>query len=203
MARPRAHDHDAKRAAILKGAARVFAREGIARASMSGVARECGVSKANLYHYHDSKDALLFAILDGYLSSLRDRLCDLPLPADPRGALLALTTEALLAYEGMDDEHRIQTEGMAVLPPAQAGVLKGYQRDMVARMADVLRRAAPALEGQRLREAVMSVFGMLNWFYMWSPGADAAARHAYARTVTDLALGGVGALGTSCGDEGA
>ncbi|TFL17697.1 TetR/AcrR family transcriptional regulator [Jannaschia formosa] len=191
MARTLAKDHDAKRCAILRGAARVFAREGCARASMAQVARECGVSKANLYHYHDSKDALLFAILDTYLAALRDRLCWLELPEDPRRALLALTTEVLLAYEGMDDEHRIQIEGMSLLPKAEAEVLKGYQRQIVDRMAEVLRRSAPELEGRALRAATMSVFGMLNWFYIWSPGADADARRAYAETVTGIALGGV------------
>ena len=191
MPRAVARDHDAKREAILKGAARVFAREGFARASMAQVAEECGVSKANLYHYHSGKDALLFDILDSYLSALRDRICGLDLPEAPRKALITVLTEILLAYDGMDDEHRIQTEGMAALPPEQQAVLKGYQRDLVRRMEDVLKMAAPDLEGIPLREATMSVFGMLNWFYMWSPGADVIARHRYAHTVAALTLGGV------------
>ena len=63
MARTIAKDHDAKRAHILKTAARVFAEEGFARASMNQLARACGISKANIYHYYDSKDALHFDIL--------------------------------------------------------------------------------------------------------------------------------------------
>ncbi|MEP5152247.1 TetR family transcriptional regulator, partial [Planktotalea sp.] len=50
MARPIAKDHDAKRAHILCEAAVVFARDGIARASMAQVAKACGISKANIYH---------------------------------------------------------------------------------------------------------------------------------------------------------
>ena len=60
MARPIAKDYDAKRSHILKTAARVFADTGYARASMSQVAKDCGFSKANIYHYYSSKDALLF-----------------------------------------------------------------------------------------------------------------------------------------------
>ncbi|MGB3555526.1 MAG: TetR/AcrR family transcriptional regulator [Jannaschia sp.] len=194
MPRARARDHDAKRAAILKGAARVFAREGYARASMAQVARECRVSKATLYHYHDSKDALLFDILDSYLSDLRARLCDAPLPHAPEAELRAFATATLLAYEGMDDEHRIQIEGMAVLPPERREVLKGYQRDMVRTLSQILHRAAPTLDATRLRQATMSVFGMLNWFYMWHPEADRGAREDYARTVAVIALGGIGDL---------
>lgn len=191
MPRAIAKDHDEKRAAILKGAARVFAREGYARASMAQVAEECGVSKANLYHYHRGKDALLFEILDSYLSNLRDRVLAVESPPGPRKALILMVTEILFAYEGMDDEHRIQTEGMAVLPPDQQEILKSYQRDMVNAVSDILRRAVPDLDDRVLREATMSVFGMVNWFYMWNPNADRLARRRYANTVAILTLGGV------------
>ncbi|MEX0280477.1 MAG: TetR/AcrR family transcriptional regulator, partial [Arenibacterium sp.] len=74
MARTIAKDYSEKRAHILKTAARVFAEQGFARASMAQIAQECGISKANIYHYYSSKDALLFDILDSYLATLRDRL---------------------------------------------------------------------------------------------------------------------------------
>lgn len=40
----------------------------------------------------------------------------------------------------------------------------------------------------------MSVFGMLNWYYMWNSGAGSDAREAYANVVANLTLGGVGRL---------
>ena len=187
MGRSVARDHDAKRAAILKGAARVFARGGVAGASMAGVAAAAGVSKGVLYHYWDGKEALVFDLLDAHLARLRD-------VATAEDALEPMLRAILLAYEGMDDEHRIQAEGMALLDPARAEVLRGYQREMVAALARALAATAPGLEGRRLRMATMSVFGMVNWFYMWSPGADRAARTAYARTVAAIATGGVGRL---------
>lgn len=188
MGRSVARDHGKKRAAILKGAARVFARDGIAGASMAGVAAEAGVSKGVLYHYWDGKETLLFDLLDAYLARLRDVIV-------AETALEPMLRAVLLAYEGMDDEHRIQAEGMARLDPARAEVLRGYQREMVAALSRVLARDAPGLAGPDLRAAAMSVFGMLNWFYMWNPGADRAARSAYARTVATIAIGGVGRIG--------
>ena len=74
MARTQAKDHGAKREAILEAAARVFASEGFDRASMAALAHDAGISKANIYHYYDSKDALLFDLLDSHLKELRDRL---------------------------------------------------------------------------------------------------------------------------------
>ena len=64
MARTRAKDYDEKRAAILHAAARIFAEGGFDRTSMATLAAECGVSKALLYHYYASKEALLHDIYD-------------------------------------------------------------------------------------------------------------------------------------------
>jgi len=67
---------------------------------MSQVARDCGISKANIYHYYDSKDALLFDILDTYLLELRDRILLLPLATmAPADQLHAIVAETLHAYE--------------------------------------------------------------------------------------------------------
>ncbi|WP_137702244.1 TetR/AcrR family transcriptional regulator [Marimonas lutisalis] len=198
MARTIAKDHGEKRAQILKSAAKVFADQGFDRASMAMLARECGISKANIYHYYDSKDALLYDLLDNYLSNLRDRICAItPDGKSPEDALREIVLEVLLAYQGADDEHRVQSAGLAALPEEQQKVLKSYQRDMVGHMAAVLARIAPErFDGHpaKLRAATMSVFGMLNWFYMWNPGADEAARRDYARLVSDLTLGGLQTL---------
>ncbi len=198
MARPIAKDHNAKREHILKTAARLFANSGFARASMSQVAKDCGISKANIYHYYDSKDALLFDILDTYLRKLRDRIQSLPLAGlSPQEQLRLVVTETLHAYEGMDEEHKIQTEGIPLLDESQQDILRGYQRDMVSQLSAIVAAIAPdvfAGDRVKLRSTVMSVFGMLNWFYMWNSTADRQARDQYADLVTRLTLNGVEGL---------
>ena len=198
MARPIAKDHDDKRRHILKAAARVFAEEGVARASMSRVAEACGISKANIYHYYAGKEDLLFDILDTYLSALSTRVLALRgAPGGPEAALERLLAEYLLAYEGMDHEHKIQTEGLPLLPPERQEVLRSYQRRMVSQMSAALRALKPAAfveDAGALRDTTMSVFGMLNWFYMWSGPADAARRRAYAAHVARLCRAGVRGL---------
>lgn len=198
MSRPIAKDHDAKRMHILKVAARVFADQGFARASMAQVAKDCGISKANIYHYYSSKDALLFDILDTYLSALRDRILGLDLAGlAPEAQLERIVTETLRAYEGMDHEHKIQTEGIPLLPPEQQKILKAYQRDLVGQMSGIVAAVAPeafAQDSRKLRATVMSIFGMLNWFYMWNSPADRQARDDYAGLVTRLTLSGLRGL---------
>jgi len=198
MARTIAKDHDQKRAQILKAAAKVFATEGFDRASMTQLARECGISKANIYHYYDGKDAILFDILDSYLSALRDRVVGIDVAGlDPEARLLRTVSEILLAYQGADHEHQVQINDMSALPEAQQKLLRGYQRDMVGYVSDTIRAIAPDVFGDdaaKLRATTMSVFGMLNWYYMWNTGAGAKARDEYARLVSNLTLRGVAGL---------
>ena len=183
MARTIAKDHAKKRRLILKAAAKVFAREGIARASMNKVAKTGGISKANIYHYYASKDALLFDILDAHLSSLRERILQLPLSGlDDAAKLMRVLEEFLLAYEGLP-----------LLPEDQQEILKGYQRDMVAVVSSVLKTVVAeqiANDKRELRNVTMSIFGMLNWYYVWQPNADGAARKDYAKTITHLVIFG-------------
>lgn len=195
MARPIASDHDDKRHAILKTAARLFAEEGYGRASMAQVAAACGISKANIYHYYPGKEALLFDILDTHLSSLRDRVSGLDFESeDPEAQLRAIVTELLLAYEGADAEHGVQLNAIRALPEPSQEILRGYQRDLVQVVRDRLRRLAPpsvAEDRERLRALTMSVFAMTNWHYQWDAKAGRAAREAYANLVCDLVIGGL------------
>ena len=70
MARTRAADFEEKQRVILDHAAQVFADQGMEKASMSQIATVAQVSKALLYHYYPSKDALIFAIITTHLEGL-------------------------------------------------------------------------------------------------------------------------------------
>ncbi|GAA6201716.1 TetR/AcrR family transcriptional regulator [Aquicoccus sp. SU-CL01552] len=195
MARTIAKDHDQKRAQILKSAAKVFAEEGFDRASMTKLATECGISKANIYHYYDSKDAILYDILDSYLSTLRDRILDVDTEGlPPEDRLRRVIREILRAYQGADHEHQVQISALSALPEDQQDQMRTYQRDMVKFMGDCLRQAAPEVfedAPAKLRGATMSVYGMLNWYFMWNSDAGAQERDDYADLVCDLALKGL------------
>lgn len=198
MARTIAKDHDEKRTQILKSAAKVFAEAGYDRASMTQLARDCGISKANIYHYYDSKDAVLFGLLDTYLCDLRDRVCGVQVAdLSPDDALRQVVAEILLAYQGADYEHKVQSGAMGALPEEQQKLLRAYQREMVQFLSDTLQAVAPkvfAADPTKLRAATMSVFGMLNWYYMWNSGAGPQAREDYAELVANLTLNGVRGL---------
>ncbi|MBO6604611.1 TetR/AcrR family transcriptional regulator [Boseongicola sp. H5] len=188
MPRGLARDHAEKRAALRKGAAKHFAEHGYDRASMASVASACGVSKALIYHYYDSKEALLFDILEGHLGALVKAVDRVPDTGAPEAQLRALIQAILTNYRDADAEHKLQIDALDTLPTDMKAPLIDLQRRLVTRMSDVI--AAIGVSGE-LRAVTMTVFGMLNWFYMWHRPGKGISREAYGDLVTDMVLGGV------------
>jgi AcrR family transcriptional regulator len=79
---------DARMAALLDAALRVFALRGYRSARLDDVADEAGVTKGAIYHYFDTKEALLLRVIEHYqaLAFLRaeEALRDTKLPASTR-----------------------------------------------------------------------------------------------------------------------
>lgn len=196
MARPRAAGYDDKRQVILDRSAPLFAQHGYDRASMAEVAKACGMSKALLYHYYDNKAALLFDILRDHLQELLDAVgaVDRTLPA--RARLRALVGALLEAYRDADDEHKIQINELGKLAPAKQKQLKDMERDLVAVFAESIAAVNPAIGRDKavLKPVTMSLFGMINWHYMWFRDGKALTREDYAEMVTTLLVEGAAAL---------
>ncbi|MCO6388012.1 TetR/AcrR family transcriptional regulator [Aliihoeflea sp. 40Bstr573] len=197
MARTRAKDYDDKRQAMLHQAAIVFARDGYDRASMAQLATECGVSKALLYHYYASKEALLFDIIESHLQDLVAAVGE----ADdaslaPEARLEVLVAALLEAYRDADAEHKVQIAGLRLLPAGDQEKLKALERDLVALFAEAIRALHPTIFADRplIKPVTMSLFGMLNWFYMWFREGGPVSRAAYARLATQILVGGVKSL---------
>lgn len=63
----------AARDEILDGAKRLFAERGYDGVSISDIARETGVSKANIFHHFESKDGLYLAVIAAIVEGTPDR----------------------------------------------------------------------------------------------------------------------------------
>lgn len=193
MARTKANDYDVKRDAILHSAAKLFAETGFDRASMSQLAEECGVSKALLYHYYSSKDALLFDVIGTHLTDLCVEVEEADNRSlDPELRLQGLIAALLNAYRTADHQHQVQINAMKFLPAGQQEELKDLERRLVALFADAIRAVEPALGDPRglLKPVTMSLFGMLNWHYMWFRPDGKIDREDYARIASRLVIDG-------------
>ena len=194
MARTRALDYDDKKRAILHSAARLFAEHGYDGASMARIADACGVSKPLLYHYYSKKDDLLFDTIEVHLRDLVDEVEAADDPALlPRDRLHRLVAALLDAYRDADAEHKVQINDLKRLPPDRQDKLRALERMLVARFSDVVRGINPAIDDARglLKPAVMSLFGSLNWHYMWFRPDGPVSRERYADLVTDMFVDGI------------
>ncbi len=198
MARTRAADFEEKQRVILDHAAQVFADQGMEKASMSQIATVAQVSKALLYHYYPSKDALIFAIIVTHLESLDaaiEEADDLTLPPEQR--LRKLVGAVLENYRGADNQHKVQLNATSALSDDQKAEITAIERRIVRRFSAVLDQLNPSLntrERPLLMPVTMSLFGMMNWVYMWFRDGGRISREDYADVATTLILEGIKAV---------
>ena len=198
MARTRADDFEEKQHQLLLTAAHVFATQGMDKASMSQIASEAEVSKSLLYHYYPSKDALIFAIIHTHLEELDHALeqaVDPALPLEQRLEKLVLTV--LMEYRGADDQHKVQLNAGPALSEEQRAQIHRVERRIVKHFSTIIDEIHPALnspERPLLMPVTMSLFGMLNWVYMWFRDGGQVSREDYAKIATTLILEGVKAV---------
>lgn len=198
MARTRANDFEEKQRGILQNAATVFAEQGMDKASMSQIAAHAQVSKALLYHYYPSKDALIFAIIIGHLEELDTAITaaddpDLP----PQQRLRKLVGTVLECYRGADNEHKVQLNASAALNEEQRAAITQIERRIVRHFSNVLLDLNPDLDQKErplLMPVTMSLFGMMNWVYMWFRDGGRISRKDYADVATTLILEGIKAV---------
>jgi AcrR family transcriptional regulator len=191
MARTRAQDYDAKRDSILRKSADLIARFGYAGTSISMIAEACGVSKALLYHYYPDKEAVLFDLLALHLDELVaavEAASAIACPGEPR--LEAVAIALLEAYRGADAEHQVQINNLKLLPEDRQEVLREKERRLVALFAQAISEALPGIGGPHLKPITMSLFGMLNWHYLWFREGRGLTRTQYARLATRLVVEG-------------
>ncbi len=180
MARPQSADHHLKRDEILDAAAACFAQLSYPAASMQEVAARLGTSKARIYHYYESKEALLFDLLDRYTQRLLAIIGETQAQAqrrklDDRAALHALIEAFLKEYQNSATKHvallsdtKFLSSEVTETIPSQREIILQRQRDIVSAFTRFLRRAYP----QRLTDAnqtalTMMLMGMINWTFTW------------------------------------
>jgi AcrR family transcriptional regulator len=173
MARPKSASHDLKRDEILDVAAHCFARQSFPAASMNDIAAACGASKARLYHYYESKEAILFDLLDRYTQRLLSLIGQTEATAqrrnlDDRAALHELIRGFLEEYEHSATRHVALLHDTQFLGEAQREQILDRQRDVVSAVTRFLCRAYPArLTPANQTAQTMMLFGMINWTFTW------------------------------------
>jgi TetR/AcrR family transcriptional regulator len=196
MPRGRAPGYDTQRELILVRAADLFARQGYTATSMNQVALACGVSKPSLYHYVRDKYQLLVEIAEDHVNRLKRLVveaCDPPL--EPQARVRALIASFLEVYADSQSAHRVLTEDVKFLEPADRKRVLDGQREVVAAFAEAIAETRPELRAAELhRPITMLLFGMMNWMFTWLQPGGRLTHAAMAPVVADLFFGGLAAV---------
>jgi len=183
-----------RRAEICRTAAQIFHDRGYDATSVSDIARTLGITKAGLYHYFESKEALLFEITAYGLDRVRDEVI-VPARAlrDPEARLRQLVIRhASIATQGRGAIAQLVDEVRALPPPARKRVeerMRAYF-DLVRGTLVELRSAG------RLRDvdptvATFSLIGTILWLPRWFRQNGRLSREQVANEIANIALGGL------------
>jgi len=210
LARTRSAGFESERHRIADLAVRSFARNGYASATMGAIARDCGISKANLYHYFSGKDALLFHALERHTEALealgRDEDTSVSggsnaaqgpatgasAPAAARVRLERILERFVLAYSDAAHYHKALLNDVHHLPAPARDRIRRLERQIVAHFQQAILEAYPELgHHQYLGALTMSLLGMLNFSFAWWRPEGGLNAKAFAQ---ELALLWDGAL---------
>jgi TetR/AcrR family transcriptional regulator len=196
VARPRSAGFANQLDQILAASARLFASRGYTATTMNEVAAACGISKATLYHYVDDKQGLLAQIAAGHVARLEALVLDVAARRlAPEARLRELIHRFMQAYASAEHQHRVLTEDVKFLGPAERERVLDGQRRVVSAFADTVAELRPDLGAAQLHKPLaMLLFGMINWTFTWLHAGGALSHETLAPMVVDLFFGGLPAV---------
>ena len=181
---------------ILRSAARLFQQRGYDATSMNDVAASLKLSKGGLYHHFQSKDEILFEIMNHAMEITEERvLSPVRSIADPEArlrALIRLHIEVVLSPQ--DREITVMLHENHPLPPTLRRRINIRKKDYIhfveSVMADV-QRARQARGTVSPRAAAFALLGMINWIYQWYKPEGSLQANNLVPQFTELVFGGI------------
>jgi AcrR family transcriptional regulator len=181
---------------ILRTAARLFQQRGYDATSMNDVAAALKLSKGGLYHHFQSKDEILFEIMDHAMQITQERVLNpvrgIADPADRLRALIRLHIELVLSPR--DREITVVLHENHPLPPSLRKRINARKKDYIHFVENLMaevQNGNPAKGRVSPRAAAFALLGMINWIYQWyKPEGDLQAQTLIPQ-FTDLIFGGI------------
>ena len=181
---------------ILRTAARLFQQRGYDATSMNDVAAALKLSKGGLYHHFQSKDEILFEIMNHAMEITQERVLapvrSIPDPEDRLRALIRLHMEVVLSPR--DREITVMLHENHPLPPALRKRINQRKKEYVHFVENLIaevQRTREVKSSVSPRAAAFALLGMINWIYQWYKPEGNLQAHNLIPQFTDLLLGGI------------
>jgi len=181
---------------ILRTAARLFQQRGYDATSMNDVAAALKLSKGGLYHHFQSKDEMLFHIMNHAMDITEERVIKtvraIPVPEDRLRMLIKLHIEVVLSVR--DREVTVMLHENHPLPPSLRKQINARKKDYI-HFVEGLIGDVQKLKGSKgavsPRAAALALLGMINWLYQWYRPEGPIKQQALAENYVDFFFRGL------------
>jgi AcrR family transcriptional regulator len=183
---------------ILRTAARLFQQQGYDATSMNDVAAAMKLSKGGLYHHFQSKDEILFNLMNHAMDITEESVLK-PVMAipDAEQRLRALIRRHIaVVLSERDREITVMLHENHPLPPALRRRINARKKDYIHFLENLIaevQKSRPSKATVSPRAAAFALLGMLNWIYQWYRPEGVLQEESLAQQYTEIFF--QGALG--------
>jgi AcrR family transcriptional regulator len=181
---------------ILRTSARLFQQRGYDATSMNDVAGALKLSKGGLYHHFQSKDEILFEIMNHAMDITQERVInavgDIADPEERLRAVIRRHVEVVLSPR--DREITVMLHENHPLPPSLRKRINARKKEYVHFLENLIAEVQKTRHAKGRvspRAAAFALLGMINWIYQWYKPEGELQAQSLAPQFTDLVFGGI------------
>jgi TetR/AcrR family transcriptional regulator, cholesterol catabolism regulator len=180
---------------ILRTAARLFQQQGYDATSMNDVAAALKLSKGGLYHHFQSKDEILFNLMDHAMNITQERVVNAVKGiADPEERLRTLIRLHIgVVLSATDREISVMLHENHPLPPALRRRINARKKDYVHFVENLIAEVQRTRQSKATvtpRASAFALLGMINWIYQWHKPEGSLQSENLAKQYTEIFFGG-------------
>ena len=193
MARPQSINYEEIRGGLLRQAAELFARRGYARTTIDDLTKASASSRGTLYHYFDSKEAILKEILVQHITDMSSAVAAALTPGDaPEQQLRAIIRAMTTLNAASQNEQIVLMNELGNLGKADQSAIRGLQNRIVDRVLETLGKLdrGKRLTPRNRKAYTMLVLGMINFTYAWYDPKGPVPPRELAEMAADVLLQG-------------
>jgi len=193
-----AHSNDTKHKLreICRAAARVFYEKGYDGASMQDIAEAVGLTKAGLYHHVESKERLLFEIMNYGMDILDEvvlaKVRDIADPAEKLRQTIA--GHVNLIVQARDLELTVILHESRSLKGALQKKIDARKREYIHFLERLIAETQQRSDGEPLVSPHLAAFfllGSINWLYQWYHPEGPVKQADLSRALVDFFFRGL------------
>ncbi len=176
---------------ILTKSSEVFAEKGFHHASVRDISSRTGISLAGLYYYFQTKEELLFLIIENaFDSALENCKAEVNRYQGPDKVRFFIRNHLSIFIDNLQVAKVVVHEAESLTGPYRDTVQKKQREyfDFLVRLLEE-QRSDPAA-GVDCRLAALALLGMMNWIYTWYDPSRNQSTEEVGNAMADIFLRG-------------